>query len=378
MRDEPPRHETALAEAMRHFPELKRLRLRSYTGRDSALPEDVLLAPCLPTLEALVIEEYELDGRGQLSWRWQHLHTSARHICVLQARNLVLRAAGLRDFLYCIGRLSSLQCLCLEQWTVDWPFYFDVARPLKNLVALTELRLACWHVCGKGHEGMHMVPSALSRLAQLTLLKTLDVRGNDFADRGFELVSRALCILTGLRALNLRENYPAADRFGLSRSGMFAQGVRWFAPSLISLRQLQELDISNNIVGDDGVCALGQCWRSLVHLTRLNMSFVYLGFELGFGVGNMHLADLRAIRWLNLAGNEFDRYTKAVTRELSSLTELSHLDLGQNGVLDSDLGELMVHLQGMIALKQLRMQRNWLNRQAAKAHLEPLGVELTL
>lgn len=168
------------------------------------------------------------------------------------------------------------------------------------------------------------VPGLAKRLARLTQLTSLDLRGNKIGDEGTVL----LAALTQLTTLNLSDNMIGDEgaailafltqltSLDLSWNQIGSQG----AASLAALSMLTSLRLRANQIGHAGATALATCTK-LVSLD--------LGLNKIDDKGVFSLAQLNQLRTLDLDGNEITSHGAA---SLATLTKLSSLNLEHNEI----------------------------------------------
>ena len=168
------------------------------------------------------------------------------------------------------------------------------------------------------------VPGLARRLARLTQLTSLDLRGNKIGAAGTAL----LAALTQLKSLNLWGNMIGDEGAAIlaSLTQLNSLDLSWNqigekgAASLAALSQLTALKLRANHIGNAGATALATCTK----LVSLDLGFNNIGNK-----GAFSLAQLNELRILDLDGNEITRIGAA---SLAALTKLSSLNLAHNEI----------------------------------------------
>jgi len=203
------------------------------------------------------------------------------------------------------------------------------------------------------------VPGLAKRLARLTQLTSLDMRGNKIGAAG----TAYLATLTQLKSLNLWGNMIGDEGAAIlaSLTGLISLDLSWNqigdkgAASLAALSKLTSLKLYANEIGEAGAAKLATCTK----LISLNLGFNKIGDK-----GVVSLAQLNQLRTLDLDGNEI---TSIGAAPLAALLKLSSLNLAQNEVgpagaaalvaLDQltylNLGHNSIGNQGLEALSSL-------------------------
>jgi Leucine-rich repeat (LRR) protein len=203
------------------------------------------------------------------------------------------------------------------------------------------------------------VPGLAKRLARLTQLTSLDIRGNKIGAAG----SAYLATLTQLKSLNLWGNNIGDEGAAIleSLTDLISLDLSWNqigdkgAASLAALSKLTSLKLYANDIGEAGAAKLATCTK----LISLNLGFNKIGDK-----GVVSLAQLNQLRTLDLEGNEI---TGIGAASLAALLKLSSLNLAQNEVgaagaaalvaLDQltylNLGHNSIGNQGLEALSSL-------------------------
>jgi Leucine-rich repeat (LRR) protein len=168
------------------------------------------------------------------------------------------------------------------------------------------------------------VPGLAKRLARLTHLTSLDLRGNKIGAAG----TAFLAALTQLTTLNLFGNMIGDEGAAIltSLTQLTSLDLSWNqigekgAASLADLSQLTALKLRDNQIGHAGATALATCTK----LVSLDLGFNNIGDK-----GVFSLAQLNQLRTLDLDGNEI---TSTGAASLAALTNLSFLNLEHNEI----------------------------------------------
>jgi len=179
------------------------------------------------------------------------------------------------------------------------------------------------------------------------------------------------------------------------------QECRLLAPSLKYVNQLQELDLSYNLLGQ-GITELAKHLTSVPHLTKLNLIGTDMGEEevtavarnlqnvaelkkldlsrnpLGQGITELakHLTSVPHLTKLNLSDTQMgEEKVTAVARNLQNVAELKELDLSYNP-LGQGITELAKHLTSVPDLTKLNLSGTQMGEEEVTALARALVYEL--
>lgn len=127
-----------------------------------------------------------------------------------------------------------------------------LAMVLKQLPNLTKLTL---YECGITEDGAKTLADVLPQLTNLT---ELNLGHNDIGTEGIKTLAPAL------KQLHLK-------RLNLTRTGLDNTGAKVIADVLADLKNLVELDLSENDIGCDGTKALHKAYEENTSLTTMNL-----------------------------------------------------------------------------------------------------------
>jgi internalin A len=243
----------------------------------------------------------------------------------------------------------------MDQWPqaqLDKPWVYQLIEPVKalavRLAELTQLTTLDLRGCQIGDEGA-------ASLASLSLLTSLNLGANQIGAEG----AASLAALTQLTSLNLRGNQIGAEgaaslaaltqltSLNLGGNQIGAAG----AASLAALTQLTSLNLGNNEIGDAGAVALA----ALTHLTTLDLRDNQIG-----AAGAVALAALTQLTTLYLWNNQIGA---AGAASLAALTQLTTLNLWDNQIGDEGAAALAALTQ----LISLDLESNQIGDEGAAA-----------
>lgn len=234
-----------------------------------------------------------------------------------------------------------------------------------------------------GAKGIKEVASVLHQSAVLHL----DLTQNQLDDRAAGLLSKALDPRTSpdckLQSLNLNNNkirykgaYHLADAFvkgnnttlrslNLSDNFIEAEGAEAFGVVLRFSHTLQELNLSRNKVGDDGIILIAQGLRENKDsgLKRLDLSWNGIKDQ-GAGLLADMLKDNSVLTYLNLRSNFIcDEGIQKLAQALPSVISLEELDIVGNQMKDpSALIDALCHHE--TKLLNISYEQNQLSPEA--------------
>ena len=204
-------------------------------------------------------------------------------------------------------------------------------------------------------------PDELARLGQIRTLRNLDLRAYTVNSAGLQ----QLTPLTELRALRLSgKNNSSLDGGGvdvilqLANLKVLALDSLWVGAEELAqlqpLANLEELYLADTLVDDDALMVLAQ----FPHLKKLRIARTHVG-----DVGLAHLPQLSQLEELDLSENAI--ITDAGLANLSSMTQLTHLNLWRLAITDEGIS----HLVPLVNLQWLNLDNTGLTDQGLR-HLE--------
>ena len=193
----------------------------------------------------------------------------------------------------------------------------------------------------------------LARAPAAARLTELGVACNDIGDGG----ARALAISQG----------PSLERLELGRNRIGPRGVRVLAESCASLHAL---DLSDNPLGADGVCALaeGERWGGLRRLDLAGTQARHAGLA-----ALAQSEALGSLEQLELSSNLIDAASARALGQSAALARVARLGLGSTELGPEALGAILEGPLGR-GLVRLDLSFNPLGDQGLRALLEAPGL----
>jgi Leucine-rich repeat (LRR) protein len=223
------------------------------------------------------------NKRGCISRKWQSQIESMQ----------VISLPGLTD-LYLSGKEAATQPV------IEW--FLRCGMPQLGQLSYIALPWARSLRCAP-----YAAPGLICKFGDLPMLTSLCLAQNGLARRSIQLLKA----LTGLTKLDISAN------------PLYPDEMHDLASTLYSLTQLVELDMSLDYLLDNGLAVVAPAIPKSI--TRLDLSSNQLGIDGGESLAGLILPSLT---WLNLSSNALG----ASMLQLSSLTNLTALDLSNNGL----------------------------------------------
>lgn len=178
----------------------------------------------------------------------------------------------------------------------------------------------------------------------------------------------------GLRAVSASLRCPRLETLRLRNVGCSAHACRALAELLPAPQQLVELELANNMTGDEGALALASVLGKARRLERLTIVSSRVGAEGGIALAEALVAAGAPLRSLDLHDNPL---SAAASDALASLLEaargsLEAVRLDDVGVEDAGAAALARALAGAERLAELRLSLNEAAAEAAEALEETL------
>jgi Ran GTPase-activating protein (RanGAP) involved in mRNA processing and transport len=189
------------------------------------------------------------------------------------------------------------------------------------------------------------LPKALAWLVVKFDLTALDLHDYDLSLKDLKMLA------------NWLKKLPVSVSLNLSNNRIDAQGAALLADAL-KANTLTALDLSDNPLGDEGVCALAKDMALNISLTALNLS------RTGFGpTGATALADMlgtnRTLRSIKLLCNEFgDSGTAKLAVPLYKNCVLKELNIEGSYVNDKSMAVIAGLLKSNSTLTSVHLGRN--------------------
>lgn len=198
-------------------------------------------------------------------------------------------------------------------------------------------------------------------LSECPELRELDLSDNALGEKG-------------LRAAAASLRCPKLQTLRLRNVGCSTHACRALAELLPAPQQLVELELANNMTGDDGALALASLLGKARRLERLTVVSSRVGAEGGIALSEALVAAGAPLRFIDLHDNPL---SIAASDALSSLLEaarasLETVRLDDVGVEDSGAAALARALAGAERLAELRLSLNEAAAEAAEALEETL------
>ena len=189
---------------------------------------------------------------------------------------------------------------------------------------------------------LHHVP----RLSELRLCYV------DMGNQECQLLATALKYVDKLRILKLSGN-------------SLGRGIREFAKHLHSVPHLEELDLDDTQMGEEEVTALAHSLQNVTQLSELSLS----NNPLGHGISELakHLHNVPHLKKLLLNDTKMDEEeVTALAESLKSVIQLSKLDLSFNP-LGHGISELAKFLHNVPHLKELNLNDTQMSEEEVTA-----------
>jgi Ran GTPase-activating protein (RanGAP) involved in mRNA processing and transport len=188
----------------------------------------------------------------------------------------------------------------------------------------------------------------------------MNICSNNLGQAGAHEVAKMLCVNTSLRTINLSWN-------GLGSLGMHAIAENMLTSSCFAL---QHLDVSLNILGENGTLALARLLarnESFPNLLSLNARGNDMHAVGGEAMGAA-LASNTSLTCLNMSNNALGSAgTWHIARGLNSNTSLRHLGLASNSFGHEGAGSISAALIGSTQLCTLNVAHNGIGDDGAVA-----------
>ena len=251
---------------------------------------------------------------------------------------------------------NKLVGLPVETWQV-------FMNNLSQLSHLTQLDLSQNHI---GYQGPQITQVIGESLANLTKLQILDLSENDI---GFtESIASSLSLLVSLRELNLAGN----------DIGQYGSGVESLIMSIVSLQNLESLDLSRNLLDyNDNIAEqmLGLYLSNLKNLVNLNLGKNWIGSfcDSGIQILGKSLASLKKLRSFDLsgppaqgAGSDLANIgyigffntagVEMIARSISTLSDLESINLSGNSIGSTGSAGVIALFNAFVTLRELNLR----------------------
>lgn len=241
---------------------------------------------------------------------------------------------------------------------------------LRAMPLLSHLDMSCNSM---GDQAAHILAPGL---AQATGLTNLSLRQNSLWSSGVRCVANSISHLKALQVLDLSENevrvvanevgtwpHTWSQRNAVSDAGLVALQV-----ALPGLPELQDLDLSGNMISREGMAILACVLPQMRTLRRINLAHNNLGAR-GGEILMTHLPNAPALEEVNISTNHFEAAGgEALWPAVTRMKRLRYLKVLQNGLGASALSELRSHIAAgrlPATLQQLDMRLNGVPREEA-------------
>ena len=183
-------------------------------------------------------------------------------------------------------------------------------------------------------------------IKQLSLLKTLDISGQEITDQGADFVSTIICQTVSLEVLDI--SYTKLNT---------AKCVK-ICETLKHISSLRCLNMSNNSISDDTVSYLSEAISSNRSIEELDLSNNHLS-SLAMIEIITALSKSKAIRVLDICKNLISADNiENVSTVLSKCLTLQELNLSQNSLMLTGVVRVAQTLRGHPNLKHLNVEKN--------------------
>ena len=321
----------ALAECLKHCPNLQTLNLNNSIGNDGARAIADGLKHC-PNLQTLNLAKNSIGSDGARA-----LADGLKHCPNLQTLNLNDSIGN--DGARAIAEHSpNLQTLNLNN-RIGSDGARALADGLKHCPNLQTLNL-------NNNIGDHGAKALADGLKHWPNLQTLDLQGNNIGDDGAKALAGGLKHCHSLQTLNLEWNSLGDD------------GAKALADGLNHCPNLQTLNLNNNI-GDHGAKALADGLKHWPNLQTLGLWGNNIGADgakaLAGGLKHWH----HILQTLNLEQNSLgDDGARAIADGLKHCPNLQTLNLQDNGIGDDGARAVAHGLKHCPNLQTLNLQSN--------------------
>ncbi len=247
-----------------------------------------------------------------------------------------------------LSNLTNLKALYLQSNGIRNQGVSKLAKALESLTQLRVLNLSSNHI------GDSSLPPLAFSLSQLTQLESLDFSNNQIGDKGMLALKSGLFGLTHLKSLKFHSNtfgdHGAKVLSDIAKNNRLysltlfhnkigPRGAIDFAEALSSFESLDEIDFSENPIGDQGmialVNALGQHNHLQVHSMRFSNSRVD---DAGVLFLNHTIKRFPQLKSLHLDRNKIKGESAIpLMAALSSLTAFESISLFENDIDEADV-----------------------------------------
>ena len=180
----------------------------------------------------------------------------------------------------------------------------------------------------------------------------------DLSAKSATEICRSLHQAPNLQKLALAGNpFHSSERELRLRSvHMGDQECRLLATSLKYVNQLQELDLSCNLLGQ-GITELAKHLTSVPHLTELDLNDTQMGEEEVTAVAR-NLQNVAELKELDLSSNPLGQGITELAKHLTSVPHLTKLDLDETQMGEEEVTAVARNLQNVAELKELDLSSN--------------------
>ena len=263
------------------------------------------------------------------------LQTNTTTMTTLNISNCSISDEGAESLARALAVNRSIQELDIRSNEIGDNGIAHIATALQtNTTTMTTLNISNCSISDVGAE-------SLASFVNISL-QYLNICNNEIGDNGIANIATALQTNTTMRTLNI-SNCSISD-----------EGAESLARALAVNRSLQELDISSNKIGNNGMANIATALQTNTTMTTLNISDCSIS-NVGAESGRA-LAVNRSLQELDISSNEIgDNGIAHIATALQTNTTMRKLNNSDCGLSDEGVESLAVALTLNTSIESLRL-----------------------